>query len=154
MHYDAYIHREGKHLLADFPDCPGCHTFADSGDELADAAQEAIEGWLEAHLVDGQVPPRPRERSVGPAGKTLARISIRAGLAAALTIRWAREDAGLSQAALGKRAGVRQQQIAKLEDPATRGGCGKRRDLQAVPAPSYKDALAWTPTRSSAPCRP
>jgi transcriptional regulator with XRE-family HTH domain len=38
-------------------------------------------------------------------------------LAAALRIRWARQDAALSQAALGKLAGVSQQQVAKLEDP-------------------------------------
>jgi HTH-type transcriptional regulator/antitoxin HipB len=47
----------------------------------------------------------------------LARIPVRAGLAAALEIRWARQDAGLSQAELGKRAGVKQQQIAKIENP-------------------------------------
>jgi HTH-type transcriptional regulator/antitoxin HipB len=117
MHYDVYIHREGKHVLAEFPDCPGCQTFADNADELATAAREALEGWLEAHLVDGQIPTRPVARSCAPAGTRLARIPVRAGLAAALTIRWARNDAGLTQAALGKRAGVKQQQIAKLEDP-------------------------------------
>jgi transcriptional regulator with XRE-family HTH domain len=42
---------------------------------------------------------------------------VRAGLAAALAVRWARQDAGLTQGELGKRAGVTQQQIAKLEDP-------------------------------------
>jgi predicted RNase H-like HicB family nuclease/DNA-binding XRE family transcriptional regulator len=117
MHYDAYVSREGKHLLVEFPDCPGCQTFADSADALADAAQEALEGWLEAHLVDGQIPPRPISRSVAPPQKRLARIPVRVGLAAALTIRWARQDSGLSQKALGNRAGVKQQQIAKLEDP-------------------------------------
>lgn len=38
-------------------------------------------------------------------------------MAAALQIRWARYDAGLSQGELGKRVGVSQQQIAKLENP-------------------------------------
>jgi DNA-binding XRE family transcriptional regulator/predicted RNase H-like HicB family nuclease len=117
MHYDAYVHREGKHVLAEFPDCPGCQTFADNADVLATTAQEALEGWLEAHLVSGQIPPRPIERSGAPQAKKLARIPVRAGLTAALTIRWARHDAGLSQTELGKRAGVKQQQIAKLEDP-------------------------------------
>jgi predicted RNase H-like HicB family nuclease/DNA-binding XRE family transcriptional regulator len=117
MHYDAYVRREGKHLLVEFPDCPGCQTFADSPDALADTAQEALEGWLEAHLVDGKIPPRPLSRSGAPAKTRLARIPVRAGLAAALTIRWARQDAGLSQKALGELAGVKQQQIAKLEDP-------------------------------------
>lgn len=117
MHYTAHISREGRHVLAEFPDCPGCQTFADNGDEIAGAAQEALEGWLEAHLIDGQVPPRSVEHTTAPAGKKLARIGVRPGLAAALHIRWARQDAGLSQKAFGERVGVSQQQIAKLENP-------------------------------------
>lgn len=117
MQYVTYISREGKHVLAEFPDCPGCQTFADSGDEIAAAAREALEGWLEAHLQDGQVPPRPVDRASAPAGKKVARVSVRPGLAAALQIRWARQDAGLSQKALGDLASVSQQQIAKLENP-------------------------------------
>jgi len=104
-------------MLAEFPDCPGCQTFANSGDEVAEAAREALEGWLEAHLVDGQVPPRPVEHTTAPAGKKIARIDVRPGLAAALQIRWARHDARLSQKAFGERVGVSQQQIAKLENP-------------------------------------
>jgi DNA-binding XRE family transcriptional regulator/predicted RNase H-like HicB family nuclease len=117
MHYVAYISREGKHVLAKFPDCPGCQTFADDGDEIADAAREALEGWLETHLVSGQVPPRPVDHAAAPKGAKVARVPVRAGLAAALHIRWARLDAGLSQKGLGQVAGVSQQQIAKLEDP-------------------------------------
>jgi len=117
MKYAAYISREGKHVLAEFPDCPGCQTFAESGDQLAAAAREALEGWLEAHLIDGQIPGRPVDRVTAPAGKKLARISVRPGLAAALLIRWARHDAGLSQRQLGELAKVSQQQVAKLENP-------------------------------------
>jgi transcriptional regulator with XRE-family HTH domain len=47
----------------------------------------------------------------------LAMIPVRLGLAVALMIRWARRDGGLSQKELGVRAGVSQQQIAKLENP-------------------------------------
>jgi predicted RNase H-like HicB family nuclease/DNA-binding XRE family transcriptional regulator len=117
MHYDAYVFREGKHLLAEFPDCPGCQTFTEANEDLAHAAQEALEGWLEAHLADGKIPPRPTNHSRSPAGKKLARIPVRAGLTAALTIRWARHEAGFTQGELGRLAGVKQQQIAKLEDP-------------------------------------
>ena len=116
MQYDAFIHREGQRVLADFPDCPGCQTFGD-GDTIAEMAREALEGWLEAHLVGGQAPPRPVERTAGPHGSKLARVPVRAGLAAAIAIRWARHDAGLSQAKLASKAGVKQQQIQKLEDP-------------------------------------
>jgi DNA-binding XRE family transcriptional regulator/predicted RNase H-like HicB family nuclease len=116
MHYVAYISKEGRHTLAEFPDCPGCQTFSD-GEDLAEVAREALEGWLEANLVDGKIPPRPVERTGAPQGVSVARVPVRPGLAAALQIRWARHDAGLSQGELGKRAGVSQQQIAKLENP-------------------------------------
>jgi transcriptional regulator with XRE-family HTH domain/predicted RNase H-like HicB family nuclease len=116
MYYVAYISHETEYVLAEFPDCPGCQTFVDDGGKIAEAARAALEGWLEAHLVDGQIPPRPRARYGAPSGM-MARIPVRPGLAAALNIRWARHDAGLSQKALGALAGVSQQQIAKLEDP-------------------------------------
>jgi predicted RNase H-like HicB family nuclease/DNA-binding XRE family transcriptional regulator len=117
MHYVAYIHREGKHWLAEFPDCPGCQTFAESGGALLEAAREALDGWLEAYLVSGQVPPRPKRHTRPPAGKRIAPIHVNGGLTAALEIRWARHEAGLSQKQLGQRARVSQQQIARLENP-------------------------------------
>jgi transcriptional regulator with XRE-family HTH domain/predicted RNase H-like HicB family nuclease len=116
MHYVAYIRHERGRILAEFPDCPGCQTFAEREDDVVDMARDALEGWLEANLVDGQIPPRPRAHYGAPDG-ALARIPVRAGLAAALNIRWARHDAGLSQKALGELARVSQQQIAKLENP-------------------------------------
>jgi DNA-binding XRE family transcriptional regulator/predicted RNase H-like HicB family nuclease len=117
MEYTAYVWREGKHVLAEFPDCPGCQTFADSGDALVEAAKEALEGWLEAHLIDGDAPPQPKTYRRAPTGRKLAHVRIDAGLAVALQIRWARAKEGLSQAELAKRANVSQQQIAKLERP-------------------------------------
>lgn len=117
MRYTAYITREGTRLLAEFPDCPGCQTFTEAGGDIVETAREALEGWLEAHLVDGQVPPRPSVHYGVPQTMTLVRVPVRPGLAAALHLRWARHDSGLSQRALGELAGVSQQQIAKLEDP-------------------------------------
>jgi predicted RNase H-like HicB family nuclease/DNA-binding XRE family transcriptional regulator len=117
MVYTAYISREGKHFLAEFPDCPGCQTFADSGDALPGEAKEALEGWLETHLLHGEVPPKPKTHRRSPAGHKLAQVRIDPGLAVALQIRWARAAAGLTQAELAKRAGVTQQQVAKLERP-------------------------------------
>ena len=116
MRYAAFISREGEQSLADFPDCPGCQTFADS-DGIAAAAREALEGWLEAHLVDGQVPPRPAKHTGAPEGNKLTWVPISATLAAALEVRWARAEMGLSQEQFGRLIRVTQQQIAKLEDP-------------------------------------
>jgi predicted RNase H-like HicB family nuclease len=105
MEYTAYISREGKHLLAEFPDCRGCLTFADNADDVPAEAQEALEGWLEAHLLHGEVPPQPKAHRRAPSGHKLAQIRIDPGLAVALQIRWARAAAGFTEGELAKRAG-------------------------------------------------
>jgi DNA-binding XRE family transcriptional regulator/predicted RNase H-like HicB family nuclease len=117
MYYTAHVYREARRWLAEFPDAPGCQTFADSEGDLADAAKEALEGWLEAHLVGGDAPPKPRARHRTPARRKVLRVHVEPQLAAAVHLRWARMDAGLSQAQLAQLVGVSQQQIAKLENP-------------------------------------
>jgi len=72
--------------------------------------EDALNGWLAAHLGLGRVPPRP-------GAKKGVAITVRPRLVAVLQIRWAREDQGRSQATVAARAGVSQQQIAKLENP-------------------------------------
>jgi DNA-binding XRE family transcriptional regulator len=113
MRYPAIITKEGKKTLANFADCPGCQTEAD-GENIAVQAVDALTGWLESHLLLGRVPPRPSARK--PKGKALW-VEVPAGLAVKLLIRWARNEAGLTQAQLAKRAKVTQQMIAKLENP-------------------------------------
>ena len=60
MEYIAYVSREDSHWLAEFPDAPGCQTFADSSEELRRMAEEALTGWLETHLLEGLTPAKPR----------------------------------------------------------------------------------------------
>jgi predicted RNase H-like HicB family nuclease/DNA-binding XRE family transcriptional regulator len=110
MQYIARLSREGSRWLVEFPDCPGCQTFGASRAEALAMASDALEGWLEAHLIGGQAPPRPKRR------KGIA-VTVGSRLSVALQIRWRREDLGLTQAQLARRVGVSQQQIAKLEDP-------------------------------------
>jgi DNA-binding XRE family transcriptional regulator/predicted RNase H-like HicB family nuclease len=117
MLYDAFVRREGRAFLIELPDCPGCQTFAVSPDDVVPMAQDALEGWLEAHLVGGQAPSRPKAHDRAPRGATRIAVPVNAGLAAAILLRWGRQDAGLSQSQLAERAGVSQQQIAKLENP-------------------------------------
>jgi predicted RNase H-like HicB family nuclease/DNA-binding XRE family transcriptional regulator len=117
MFYVAYVRQEGRQWLAEFPDAPGCQTFADSEEELLPTAQEALEGWLEAHLVDGEAPPRPKQRHKMLDGAYKVEVPVSASLSAVLCIRWVRQDRDLSQAELAKMVGVSQQQSAKLEDP-------------------------------------
>lgn len=111
MHYEATVTREGKHWLAEFPDCPGCQTFSSSKRALVAEARDALHGWLEAHLVRGAVPPPPSAQEV----KHTICVSVAPSLAVRILLRQARDAAGLTQAELAERAGVTQQMIAKLE---------------------------------------
>lgn len=111
MEYIAKTETEDGTVLVTFPDCPGCQT---EGADLADArvqAQEALAGWLETHLQEGLLPPRPSFK-----GKGIA-VNVPAALGLKLQLRWARADAHLTQSELAKRLGVTQQMIAKLENP-------------------------------------
>ena len=70
MHYTAIVTKEGKQTLAEFPGCPGCQTFADPGEDVAERAEEALAGWLEAQLVSGQAPPEPKKLRWKGRGRT------------------------------------------------------------------------------------
>jgi predicted RNase H-like HicB family nuclease/DNA-binding XRE family transcriptional regulator len=113
MDYHLKLSREGRWWTAEFADAPGCVTQGTSQAKAIAAAGEALAGWLEAHLVDGRSPPRPaRRRGTMP-------VHVDPQLAVAVALRWARHDARLTQAQLAARAGVSQQQVAKLERPGS-----------------------------------
>jgi HTH-type transcriptional regulator / antitoxin HipB len=116
MQYTAFLTKEGKQTLAAFPGCPGCQTFADPGEDIAERAEEALTGWLEAQLATGQAPPEPKRVRAKGRGRTIE-VSVPAKLAVKLALRWARKRAGLSQAELARRAGLSQPAVARLEDP-------------------------------------
>ena len=115
MQYVAVTRKEGRSTLIEFPDCPGCQTFAEPREVAEDVARDALEGWLELHLEDGDAPPRPSSRMKARPGTRLLPIRVDPMLAVRLQIRWARQDAGLSQGALASRIGVTRQQVSLLE---------------------------------------
>lgn len=116
MEYAAVVTKEGKYTLAEFPDCPGCQTFADKGESIEAMAQDALTGWLASHLARGLTPPRPSAHKAEP-GSRIMPITVPPVLAVRLELRWAREDAHLTQADLARSVGISQQQVAKLEGP-------------------------------------
>lgn len=116
MYYVAKLAKEGRRTLIEFPDAPGSATFAEPNDDVHDVAREAIEGWLIAHLEDGEAPARPR--TVAKKGESdILPVRIDPHLAVRLQLRWARQDAGVSQSQLAERVGVSRQQISLLESP-------------------------------------
>src|SRR5712691_2640817 len=116
MRYPAVVTKEGKNLVADFPTCPGCHTFAPPGHNIEHEAKEALELWLESHLQERMLPPRP-PRSFKARKGTVLWVPVEPKLAVKLELRWMREELGLTQAELAKLAGVSQPAIAQLESP-------------------------------------
>lgn len=120
MYYLACIaHEDGTRLIA-FPDAPGCQTFASADEDLVAVAREALEGWLESHLELGNAPPRPSAEPARVPGMGCAEtipIDVSPRLSMAVQLRWARQDAGLSQAQFAQRLGVSRQQVSLLESP-------------------------------------
>ncbi|HEX7123907.1 MAG TPA: type II toxin-antitoxin system HicB family antitoxin [Gemmatimonadaceae bacterium] len=118
MEYVAVLTRERSNILVTFPDCPGCQTFGRSRDNAITRAADALEGWLEAHLVSGDAPPRPRRRRMKRQDRSdTVAVPVSPILAVRLQLRWARQDLGLTQAQLAERVGVTRQQIGLLESP-------------------------------------
>ena len=117
MRYPATIAEEDGAFVVLFPYCPGCQTQADTRDEVAPMAQEALGGWLEATMAAGDAPPIPPKKARAPKGSRVLWVEVPPKLAVKIELRRTRHEAHLTQAQLAKRSGVSQQQIAQLEHP-------------------------------------
>lgn len=143
MEYVAKTETEDGTVLVSFPDCPGCQT---EGENLEDArvqAQEALVGWLETHLQEGLVPPRPKFPGKG------IHVPVPLVLGLKLQLRWARADAGLSQSQFAKKLGVSQQMIAKLEHPDYEPGITRLEEAVRALGGSLRFEIAWPKHRAA-----
>src|SRR5688572_23771294 len=148
MQYPAHIRRERDRRLVSFPDCPGCDTFVEGGEDVYAVAREALEVWLESVLVERDVPPMPGVIEHGPVPKDtqVMMVTVRPLLSARVQIRSRREEFGLSQHQLAETVGVSQQAIAKIESPDANvrletlervaGALGLQVDLNLIPIPT------------------
>ncbi len=154
MRYQALVTKEGRATVARFPDCPGCQTQAGPGEEVLDQARDALEGWLEAHLALGRVPPLPAgTRRRASAGRKVIDVAVDPTLAVRMLLRVARHEAGLTQAELARKIGVSQQQIAALESPDSNLTLGTLVRVAAVLDREVEIRLSVTGARSAAPSR-
>ena len=119
MQYPAYIRRERDRRLVSFPDCPGCDTFAEAGEDIYTVAHEALETWLEGVLAARDAPPLPGmiEREPERQHDRLMMVIVGPLLSARIQIRNCREGFGVSQQQLANAVNVSQQAIAKIESP-------------------------------------
>lgn len=114
MRYAVLRTKEDRITLAAFPDCPGCQTFAEPGEDIRAAAEKA-DRMDRVHAGGAGHTVKPPSRRT-PKGDILW-VEVPPTLATALSLRWARERAGLTQTQLARQTGVSQQAIAKLERP-------------------------------------
>lgn len=54
LSYPAVIHREDDSYWIEFPDLDGCHTFADTLEDVFDEAREALGAYCSALLDEGK----------------------------------------------------------------------------------------------------
>lgn len=81
--YFALIDEEGGKFGISFPDLPGCVAMADSLDEAADAAREALTLYLSELVKAGEEAPAPRGFAALRADKEV-RAAMKAGALASL----------------------------------------------------------------------
>jgi predicted RNase H-like HicB family nuclease/DNA-binding XRE family transcriptional regulator len=119
MQFHAMVFSDGGQYSVVFADAPGCQTCASSPAKAKAMAQDAVEGWVEVHLVTGSaLPPRPKRiRRRLPKGGWWLTITIPLKIAVRAALVTTRVRMGLSQADMASRMKVTRQAYRQLESP-------------------------------------
>lgn len=118
LQYHAMVLRERRGFSIIFVDAPGCQTSADDESEIVPMAQDAVEGWVEAHLVCGDpLPERKKIRRRLPPRAYWLTITIPFKIAVRAELMNRRLQLGLSQAQIAARMKVTRQAYQQLESP-------------------------------------
>jgi len=118
MQFHAIVWPDGGQYSVVFVDAPGCQTCTDDRESVQAMAQDAVEGWVEAHLVTGSaLPAKKRIRRRLPRGGWWLTITIPLKIAVRAVLVTRRVQMGLSQANMAKRMKVTRQAYQQLESP-------------------------------------
>lgn len=118
MQFHAIVRREGRYHNVEFVDAPGCQTFGEDAASAERMAQDAVEGWVEAHLVTGTaLPALVRIRRKLPRGARWLTITIPFKIAVRAALVTRRVQMGLSQASMAARMKITRQAYQQLESP-------------------------------------
>ncbi len=118
MQFHAIVQRNGRYYTVEFVDAPGCQTFGEGKADAEAMAQDAVEGWVEAHLVCGDpLPERKKIRRRLPPRAYWLTITIPFKIAVRAELMNRRLQLGLSQAQMAARMKVTRQAYQQLEHP-------------------------------------
>jgi DNA-binding XRE family transcriptional regulator len=108
--------KNGEYQVA-FKGLEGCEVHVARAADVWRLACKTLNDWLIGELRARRVPPHPPRRVHLLRHERLLRVPVAPEVAVPLVIRWARTEAGLTQAELAARMGVAQPRIAELELP-------------------------------------
>lgn len=117
LQYTAFVRTVGDGLGFEFPQVPRCFGTAENEDELLVRAKAALEDHLRLELKTSKPPSWPGTYEVPEVQARRLHVTVAPALALALQLKRMRLRKGWSQGDVAARAGITQQQVAKLEDP-------------------------------------
>lgn len=117
MIFSALLQKTMEGAVLEFPELPGVTVRVPDPRDAASVAHDALNERIEAMLAHGEVPMRPRKPQEFDHGAHIP-VPLRPDNAAALQMRWLRQEQGLTLTEVARRMGVSRQRISALETTA------------------------------------